>query len=227
MKDRYLVSKSFEFNDHTNVTHKIEVGELISYEVYSDCNMTITVYCRSGTIEIYGHEKNIEDYIRAITYDDLKHPKEYIFEQQKDRTYRHGVTKKYAFVDNLDQVVEEGKDEEYAQAKQDKANYNKRIDTAAVLNYLKKAEKANYDTPGKPLFDKSIANWISHQIAVKQKELERLDILTATDEDIIQTALMEYGNQECYSNDVEIANKITDVRNRYLEMIYPKEEGEE
>ena len=32
-----------------------------------------------------------------------------MFEQQKDRTYRHGVTKNYGFVDNLDEVVEDCK----------------------------------------------------------------------------------------------------------------------
>ena len=50
-----------------------------------------------------------------------------------------------------------------------------------------------------------------------EKDYSRLSILEASDEDIIQNALMEYGNQFRANYDSEVANKITDVRNRYLD----------
>ena len=197
--NRYITKEAFEFMTFNGGTIPITIGKgvLISYETYThepalnpNNAVRITVYGPNSNLILDGPNIiGIENYLREIGYNDLVHPKEYIREQENYHK------------------------------EQDEANYNKRINTAAVLNYLKKAEKANYDTPGKPLFDKSVANGISHQIAVKQKELERRDVLAATDEDIIQNALMEYGNQERYNGDVEIANKITDVRNRYLEML--------
>ena len=95
----------------------------------------------------------------------------------------------------------------------DEANYDKRINTAAVLNYFSKI------TESLDSMDNCVVDWIASEVRQLKDEMKRLDILTASDEDIIQNALMEYGSQECYSNDTEIANKITDVRNRYLELI--------
>ena len=218
---RYIVKKEFEFyvyDGHMPV--KVEEGNLVSYEIYTrepgfgyNNAVKITVYGPDGDITLNGPNKlYLGEYLREIEYNDLIHPKGYIFEQQKDRTYRHGVTKNYCFVDNLDQVVENGQNE---------ANFNKRINTAAILNYFRKIIESN-DTMDERVFD-----WIELQITRLKDEMKRLDVLTATDEDIIQTALMEYGNQERYSNDIEIANKITDVRNRYLEMLNDSKEPEE
>ena len=95
----------------------------------------------------------------------------------------------------------------------DEANYNKRINTAAVLDYFHKIADSLDST------DNHVIDWIASEVRRLKDEMKRLDVLTASDEDIIQNALMEYGSQECYSNDTEIANKITDVRNRYLELI--------
>lgn len=201
-----IVKKAFMFRSFDNPEPvRIEEGNLISYEFYNNTNnIRITMHGPDGNITLDGPTLYLNDYVRDVEYDDLVHPKVYMFEQQKDRTYREGVTKNYGFVDNLDKVVEDGKDE---------ANYDKRINTAAVLNYFHKI--TNSEDP----MDKRVIEWIASEIKRLNDEMKRLDILTASDEDIIQNALMEYGNQECYSNDTEIANKITDVRNRYLEMI--------
>lgn len=214
---RYIVKKEFEFyvyDGHMPV--KVKEGNLVSYEIYTrepgfDFNnaVKITVHNPDGDITLDGPNKlYLGEYLREIEYNDLVHPKEYMFEQQKDRTYRHGVTKNYGFVDNLDKVIEDDKDE---------ANYNKRINTAAVLNYFHKIIESNDS------MDNRVFEWIESEKERLNNEMKRLDVLTATDEDIIQTALTGY-YQEHYSSDVEIANKITDVRNRYLEMLNPKGE---
>ena len=196
----------YENEEYTELVEEVEqfLKELVSYEIVTDSerfgdNVNLTIHGSENTFVLKGPAISFpKDKLREIEFRDLRLSKNYI-----------------------KQIHEEGK---HTQAEQDECNYIKRINTTAILNYLKKAEKVNYDTPGEPRFNKSVANWISHQIAVKQKELKRLDALAATDEDIIQNALMEYGNQERYNGDVEIANKITDVRNRYLNMINPKGE---
>lgn len=106
---------------------------------------------------------------------------------------------------------EEEDKHKYTQTEQNEVNHIKRINTAAVLNYFRKV------TTSEDPMDKHICDWIESETKRLTGEMKRLDILAASDEDIIQNALMEYGNQECYSNDVEVANKITDVRNRYLD----------
>lgn len=199
---RYLVKEAFEFTQFGS-TIPVHIGEgvLVSYEIVTnpemfgnDNTVNLTIHGPENTFVLKGPAVTFpKDKLREIEFSDLRLSKNYI-----------------------KQIHEEGK---HTQAEQDESNYIKRINTTAILNYLKKMEKANYNIPGKPLFDKSVANWISHQIAVKQKELERLDVLAASDEEIIQTALLAYANQERYNNDVEVANKITDVRNRYLEMM--------
>jgi len=197
---RYIVKEPFDFAAFGS-TVPIHIGEgvLVSYNIRKGkkdlvSHINLTVHSKDKDFVLSGpNVGDVEKNLREVEYNDLRISSERIKE-----------------------LHEKG---EYSPEEQDEANYIKRVNTCAILNYLKKMEKKNYNTPGKPLFDKSVANWLSHQIAVKQKEYERLTVLAASDEDIIQNALMEYGNQERYNGDVEIANKITDVRNRYLEML--------
>jgi hypothetical protein len=148
---------------------------------------------------------DIKDYIIPMAEED-------IHEQQKDRTYRHSVTKNYGFVDNLDSVIKDGVLND---------NRNKREYVACVIEYLK-----NIDI-NKENANKTIGSWIPQEIDRLNKEFGRLSVLAMSDSDIIQTALIELGNQYLAKYDTETSNKITDVRNRYLEMIYPKEKSEE
>ena len=195
---RYITKKSFTFMPYdceSGIPITIGRGVLISYELYThepglgfNNAVKITIYGPNSNLILDGPNIiGIENYLREIEYNDLVHPKEYIHEQ-----------------------------ENYHE-EQDEANHNKRINTAAVLNYLYKIANT------KESFDDKLIDWIPSEINRLKNEMKRLDVLAASDEDIIQNALMEYGNQERYNGDVEIANKITDVRNRYLEMINPKE----
>lgn len=182
-----IVKKAFMFKSFDNPEPvRIEEGSLISYEFYNNSNnIKITIHGPDGNITLDGPTLYLKDYVRDVEYDDLVHPKGYMFEQQKDRTYREGVTKNYGFVDNLDKVVEDSKDE---------ANYDKRINTAAVLNYFYKI------VDSKDSLDKHVYDWIVSEIKRLNDEMKRLDILTASDEDIIQNALKENYNvriREC------------------------------
>ena len=202
--NRYIVKKEFEFYVYDgHIPVKVEEGNLVSYEIYTrepgfDCNnaIKITVHGPDGDIILDGPNKlYLGEYLREIEFSDLKLPKSYI-----------------------KKIHEEGK---HTQVEQNEANYNKRINTAAVLNYFRKI------TISKDPMDKHVIDWISSEIEKLEKEYNRLKILGATDKDIIQTALIEYGNQERYNNDVEIANKITDVRNRYLELLDSKDKNKD
>ena len=209
---RYIVKKAFKFTTYDSPEPvEIEEGNMVSYKVYNEpgfrCDnaIKITVYGPDSDIILDGPNKlYLGEYLREVEFNDLARSKEYMFEQQKDRTCRHGITKNYVFVDNLDRVVEDNKDE---------ANYNKRINIAAVLDYLQNVTKSE------ETMDNRVIDWITSETVRLKDEMKRLDVLAASDEDIIQNALMEYGNQERYNGDVEIANKITDVRDRYLEML--------
>lgn len=182
---------------------EIRSGTILKSYVLNPSRNSITLNLLDMTVEVED-DFDIKDYIIPMAEED-------IHEQQKDRTYRHGVTKNYGFVDNLDNVVEDGND---------KVNHDKRINTAAVLNYLREI------TESEDPMDERISDWITSEVERLKGEMKRLDVLAASDEDIIQTALTGY-YQEHYSDDVEIANKITDVRNRYLEMLDDlKEKGE-
>lgn len=195
---RKIVKRAFMFKTFDRREPvRIEEGNLISYEFYNNTNnIKITIHNSDGDTTLDGPTLYLTDYIRDVEYKDLVHPEEYIHaEEQED-------------------------ERKYTQAKQDKANHDKRINTAAVLNYFYEITKSE------DAMDNRVFDWISSEINRLKGEMKRLDILTASDEDIIQTALIEYSNQERYNNNTEIANKITDVRNRYLEMIYPKEKGE-
>lgn len=190
---KYIVEEAFEFTTFNGGTIPITIGKgvLISYEVYTrepglnpNNAVRITVYGPNSNLTFEGLNLIcFENYLREIEYKDLVHPKEYVHEQENYHK------------------------------EQDEANYNKRINTAAILNYLYKIANSNTS------FDDKLVDWIPSEINRLKNEMKRLDVLAASDEDIIQNALMEYGNQERYNGDVEIANKITDVRNRYLEML--------
>ena len=207
MKERYLVSKSFEYDSLDGVTHKIEVGELISYEIYTDCNMNITLYCRSGTIDIYGHEKNIEDYLRPITYDDLKHPHEYIFEQSKgDRTYREGQEDNTVIADS-EKVIEDGKLEEYSR---------KRVDVGTILDYLNLIDC-------KPL-SKDTVQFLQSEKERLDKEYDKLTLLTATDEEIVKKALIRMKKECLKEYDMDVAHKVEDVLNKWMNVLVASEE---
>ena len=190
----YKIFKGFNCRTVKGTNLEIRSGTILKSYVLNPSRDSITLVFPDMTVEVED-DFDIKEHIIPMAEED-------IHEQQKDRTYRHGVTKNYGFVDNLGKVVEDCKVED---------NYNKRINTAAILNYLRKV------TSSKEPMDKHVIDWISSEIGKLEKEFNRLKILAATDEDIIQTALMEYSNQERYNGDVEIANKITDVRNRYLD----------
>lgn len=192
-----IVKKAFMFETFDSPEPvRIEEGNLISYEYYNDSNnIKITVHGPDGNITLDGPTLYLKDYVRDVEYNDLVHSKGYIFEQQKDRTYREG---------QKDNFIECDVDAS------DKANRNKRINTAAVLDYLKEKSNGTF-------IDKIVVDWIKFEIEKLEKDYSRLSILEASDEDIIQNALMEYGNQFRANYDSEVANKITDVRNRYLD----------
>lgn len=209
MKERYLVSKSFEYDDLTGVTHKIEVGELISYEVYTNGNMAITLYCRSGTIDIHGHEEDIKNYLRPIAYNDLKHPHEYIFEQSKgDRTYREGQEDNTVTVDS-EKVIENGKDEEYRR---------KRVDIGTILDYLNLIDC-------KPL-SKDTVQFLQSEKERLDKEYDKLTLLTSTDEEIIEKALSRMKNECLKDYDMDVAHKVEDVLQKWTNVLVANVEEE-
>ena len=191
--NRYITKESFEFMTYNGGTIPITIGKgvLISYEVYT--HEPALNPNNAVRITIYGPNSNlILDGPNLICIENYLREVEY-----KDLVH----PKEYIH------------EQENYHEEQDEANHNKRINTAVVLNYLYKIANT------KESFNDKLIDWIPSEINRLKNEMKRLDVLAASDEDIIQNALMEYGNQKRYNGDVEIANKITDVRNRYLEML--------
>ena len=190
----YKIFKGFNCRTVKGNNLEIRSRTILKSYVLNPSRGSITLVFPDMTVEVED-DFDIKEHIIPMAEED-------IYEQQKDRTYREGVTKNYGFVDNLDKVIEDSKVE---------ANYNKRINIAAVLNYFHNIIKSE------DVMDERVFDWIKSETERLKDEMKRLDILTASDEDIIQTALMEYSNQERYNNDVEIANKIDEVRKRFLD----------
>lgn len=206
MMSRYITKESFTFvpyNCDPNIPITVGKGVLVSYEIYThepsmgiNNAIKITVHGPNSDIILDGPRTCIfEEYLREIEFDDLVHPKEYFPEKEYNEEYKR-------------KCIQTEKDED---------NHDERINTAAVLNYFREI------TESEDPMDERISDWITSEVERLKGEMKRLDVLAASDGDIIQTALTGY-YQEHYSDDVEIANKITDVRNRYLEMINSKEE---
>ncbi len=119
------------------------------------------------------------------------------------------MTKKYVFVDNLDQVVEDGKDEEYKMT-EDKGerSMSELENIKVVLDYLK--EKSNKAT------GKAVLDWVKYEIEQKEKEYLNLSIVNADDKEIISQALVEMSDKYRVNNQFDAANKIDAVRERFL-----------
>lgn len=77
-----------------------------------------------------------------------------------------------------------------------------------VLDYLR--EKLN-ETTGKIVLD-----WVKYEIEQKEKEYLNLSILNANDKDIISQALLEMSCKYNHQNQFNAANKIDEVRKRFL-----------
>ena len=206
-----IVKKAFMFETfNSSEPVRIEEGNLISYEFYNDSNnIEITIYGPDSDIKLCGPTLYLRDYVRDVEYDDLVHPKEYMFEQQKDRTYRHGVTKNYGFVDNLDKVVEDGKNEEHDVKVTDETNQELKEATLTVIKYLRSIDCTN--------LEQTIVSFLGREEERLQKEYDRLNILTSSDDEIIQNALLYYANDYLSHYGTETADKIRDVRERYLD----------
>lgn len=214
---RYIVKKEFMFTTYDSPEPvRIEKGNLISYMVYTNEHgigysnaVKITVHGPNGDIILDGPNRlYLGEYLREVEFNDLACSKEYMFEQQKDRTYRHGVTKNYAFVDNPDKVVEDGKYEEYKR---------KRIDIGTILDYHNRIDY-------KPL-SKDVIQFLQSEKERLDKEYDKLTLLVLSDTEIAIRAL-SHMRSDCLKNyDMDVVHKIEDVISRLLDMTEDK--GEE
>jgi len=123
-----IVISTIDITDLDNHEMIILPGTDILYHRYEDDR--IEIIFRHSTDRFTCSDFDIENYLanteRNIVYSQYgKSGTEWFFEQQKDRTYREGVTKNYGFVDNLDKVIEDGKDKEHKRKKAlfDKVNF--------------------------------------------------------------------------------------------------------
>lgn len=80
----------------------------------------------------------------------------------------------------------------------------------AVLDYINTLE--NYKK--KPL---SFTEWLESEKERLNKEYFKLSIINADDKDIISQALIEMSNKYNMNNQFQVANKIDEVRKRYLD----------
>lgn len=203
---RYIVKKTFKFTTYDSPEPvEIEEGNMVSYKVYNEpgfcCDnaIKITVYGPDSDIILDGPNKlYLGEYLREVEFNDLARSKEYMFEQQKDRTYRHGVTKNYAFVDNIDRVVEDNKDEEYKR---------KRIDIRTILDYHNRIDY-------KPL-SKDVIQFLQSEKERLNKEYDKLTLLVSSDVEIAIRALSYMKNDYLKNYDMDIVHKIEDVINRF------------
>lgn len=91
----------------------------------------------------------------------------------------------------------------------DKTNQELKEATLAAIKYLRSIDCTN--------LEQTIVNFLGKEEKRLQKEYDKLSILTASDDEIIQNALLNYANEYLAHYDTETANKIRDVRDRYLE----------
>lgn len=191
-----IVKKAFMFRTFDSPEPvRIEEGNLISYEFYNDTNnIKITIHGPDSDITLCGPTLYLKDYVRDVEYNDLVHPKGYMFEQQKDRTYREG---------------QEDNTAKYDVKVTDKTNQELKEATLTVIKYLTSIDCTN--------LEQTIVSFLGSEEGRLEKEYDRLNILTASDDEIIQNALLYYANDYLAHYGTETANKISDVRYRYLE----------
>lgn len=211
---RYIVKKEFMFTTYDSPEPvKIEEGNMVSYKVYNEpgfcCDnaIKITIYGPDSNIILDGPNKlYLGEYLREVEFNDLARSKEYMFEQQKDRTYRHGVTRNYIFVDkdNIDKIVEDGKDEEYKR---------KRIDIGTILDYHNRIDYK--------LLSKDVIQFLQSEKERLNKEYDKLTLLVSSDTEIAIRALSHMKNDYLKNYDMDIVHKIEDVINRFT-MLYEK-----
>ena len=84
----------------------------------------------------------------------------------------------------------------------------------------------NYLEGIKEKIDNKNTKWIDDEIHKLKSQRDRLMILGTTDEDIISVALMNMSNIYRERGDFKIADKISDVRKRYLNSIIKVEKND-
>ena len=101
----------------------------------------------------------------------------------------------------------------YIHEQENTKNWNRREEVAVILKYLK-STKAEYGDK----LDSTIISFLTDEIKIFENEYNKLSILTSTDSEIIQSALVDYAEKlEPLGN--EVATKMNDVRSRYLKMV--------
>ena len=100
----------------------------------------------------------------------------------------------------------------YLHEQENTRNWNRRGEVAVILKYLKQM-KNEYDGRA----DASIVSFLKTEIEIFETEYNKLNILTADDCEVIQNALRDYAESlESMGN--EVADKINNVRDRYIKM---------
>jgi len=186
----YKIFKGFYCRTLKGTNLEIRSGTILKSYVLNPGRNSITLNFPDMTVEVED-DFDIKDYIIPMAEED-------IHEQQKDRTYRHSVTKNYGFVDNLDKVVEDCKYEEYER---------KRINIGTILDYLNLIDC-------KPL-SKDVIQFLQSEKERLNKEYDKLTLLVSSDTEIAVKALARMKN-DCLKNyDMDVVHKIEDVINRF------------
>jgi hypothetical protein len=191
----YKISKGFNCRTVKGTNLVVQKGMVLKSYVVNYERDSVTLDFPDMTCEIE-NDFDIAEYIVPMVEEDTKACSS--FEQQKDRTYRHGVTKNYAFVDNPDKVVEDCKDEEYKR---------KRIDIRTILDYHNRIDY-------KPL-SKDVIQFLQSEKERLNKEYDKLTLLVSSDSEIAIRALSHMKNDYLKNYDMDIVHKIEDVINRF------------
>ena len=193
----YKISKGFNCRTVKGTNLVVQKGMVLKSYVVNYERDSVTLDFPDMTCEIE-NDFDIAEYIVPMAEEDTKACSS--FEHQKDRTYRHGVTRNYIFVDkdNLDRIVEDGKDEEYKR---------KRIDIGTILDYHNRIDY-------KPL-SKDVIQFLQSEKERLNKEYDKLTLLVSSDIEIAIKALTRMKN-DCLKNyDMDVVHKIEDVINRF------------